>query len=154
MLNVFLYAGGENTIIGDNNWVLGTPLYSYVPEMYGNGTPVATGGLSNVTGFGNGRGDNPGLTMVSIGATVAPKPFIIYKTNVNIFNWNEDFEVTNFVNPMLGSTTIDAGYAGTEWDNELTLATSKNTFIKAQASFFFPGERRGCDKRPDRRRIK
>jgi hypothetical protein len=131
--------GGENTIIGDTNWVLGSVLYGYLPELYGNGTPVVTGGLSNFTGMGNGRGDNPGLTMVSLGVTVAPRPFLIYKTNVNYFRWNEDFEVANFVNPLAGYTQVESGYVGTEWDNELTLALSKNTFIKGQASAFFPG---------------
>lgn len=133
--------GGENTIIGDTNWVTGTALYGYIPEFFGNGTPVPTGGLQNFSGLGNGRGDNPGLTMISIGLTTAPKPTLIYKTNLNIFQWNEDFEVANLVNPALGYTEVEAGYVGTEWDNEVTLVMSKNTFIKGQASFFFPGER-------------
>ncbi|MEZ4550522.1 MAG: hypothetical protein R2874_08635 [Desulfobacterales bacterium] len=29
---------------------------------------------------------------------------------------------------------------GTEWDNEITLATSKHSFIKGQFCFFFPGD--------------
>lgn len=131
--------GGENTIIGDNNFVLGTILYGYVPELYGNGTPVFTGGLQNFAGVGGGRGDNPGMTMVSAGLTVAPKPFLIYKTNVNYFRWNEDIVVSNIVNPLLGSTTVESGNVGTEWDNELTLATSKHSFLKGQFSMFFPG---------------
>ena len=132
--------GGENTIIGDTNWVLGSVLYGYLPELYGNGTPVVTGGLTNFTGMGTGRGDNPGLSMVSLGVTVAPKKFLIYKSNINYFRWNEDFEVANYVNPLLGYSTVEAGDVGYEWDNELTLALSRNTFIKAQASIFFPGE--------------
>lgn len=133
--------GGENTIIGDTNFTLGTVLYGYIPELYGNGTPVFTGGLQNLSGLGGGRGDNPGLSMISAGITVAPKRFLIYKTNANVFSWNEDFEVTNFVDPSLGATKVDSGYVGVEWDNELTLALSKHTFIKGQASFFFAGDR-------------
>lgn len=142
--------GGENTIIGDTNFVLGTALYGYIPEFYGNGTPVFVGGLQNFAGNGNGRGDNPGLTMYSLGFTMRPKIFLIFRTNVNMFNWNEDFYVTDMVDPIPLETLlsgnkkravkISAGYVGTEWDNELTLALSQHTFIKGQASFFFPGE--------------
>ncbi len=132
--------GGENTIIGDTNWVLGSVLYGYLPELYGNGTPVVTGGLTNFSGMGTGRGDNPGLAMISLGLTVAPKKFLIYKSNINYFRWNEDFEVANYVNPLLGYSTVEAGDVGYEWDNELTLALSHHTFIKGQASIFFPGE--------------
>jgi len=138
--------GGENTIVGDTNLIFGSLLYGYLPELYGNGTPVFTGGLQNATGFGGGRGDNPGLTMISIGLTTAPREFLIYKTNVNMFRWNEDFQVADFVNTeaaVLGLqplySDVDAGYAGSEWDNEITLALSKNIFIKGQAAFFFPG---------------
>ena len=136
--------GGENTIIGDTNMMLGTALYGYLPEFHGNGTPVFTGGLQNFSGSGNGRGDNPGLTLISAGVTVAPKKFLIFKTNINNFWWNEDIYVTNLVDPVAatvnGPQKIDSGYVGTEWDNELTFATSKHSFIKGQASFFFPGE--------------
>lgn len=140
--------GGENTIIGDSNHVLGTTLYGYLPEFHGNGTPVFVGGLQNSAGKGSGRGDNPGLSMCSLGVTLRPKVFLIYRTNVNMFHWNEDFYVTDMVNTFrnisggskIPSTRIESGYAGTEWDNEVTLALSKNMFIKAQAAFFFPGE--------------
>ncbi|MFO7884643.1 MAG: hypothetical protein R6U68_07470 [Desulfobacteraceae bacterium] len=136
--------GGENTILGDTNMMLGTALYGYIPELYGNGTPVFTGGLQNMSGSGNGRGDNPGLSMVSAGITVAPKRFLIYKTNINNIWWNEDIFVTNIVDPVAatvgGAQKVDSGYVGTEWDNEITLATSKHSFIRGQASFFFPGE--------------
>jgi hypothetical protein len=142
------YWGGENTIVGDTNLVTGSLLYGYLPELYGNGTPVFTGGLENAVGFGGGRGDNPGLSMSSVGVTAKPKKFIIYRTNVNSFWWNEDFRVQSFNDPLnFGTfpavepnvTTIDAGYAGTEWDNELTFAFSEYTFVKGQCSFFFPG---------------
>ena len=136
--------GGENTIIGDTNFLLGTALYGFIPEFYGNGTPVFTGGLQNFSGSGNGRGDNPGVTLISAGITVAPKKFLIFKTNVNNFWWNEDIFVTNIVDPVAatvnGPTRVKAGFVGTEWDNELTFATSKHSFIKGQAAFFFPGE--------------
>lgn len=131
--------GGENTIIGDTNLVLGSMLYGYLPELYGNGTPVATGGLQNTVGLGAGRGDNPGLTMLSYGITVTPKKFIIFRTNANSFWWNEDIKVSSFKTPGV-STVVKSGYVGSEWDNELTLALSKNTFIKGQAAFFFPGD--------------
>ncbi len=132
------YWGGENTIIGDTNMVLGTMLYGYLPELYGNGTPVFTGGLQNTAGFGGGRGDNPGLTMTSVGIILIPKRFIIFRSNVNSFWWNEDIMVTSFAD---GATTtkVDSGYTGTEWDNELTIALDKNMFIKGQFSWFFPG---------------
>ena len=134
------YFGGENTIIGDTNLVLGSVLYGYLPELYGNGTPIATGGLQNGLGkFGNGRGDNPGLSMTSIGITLTPKRFLIFRSNVNSFWWNEDIMVTSFVDPAV-NTVVESGYTGTEWDNELTLATSKHSFIKTQCSFFFPGD--------------
>jgi len=133
------YWGGENTIIGDTNLVLGSALYGYLPEMYGNGTPIQIGGLQNLSGAGIGRGDNPGMTMLSCGLTVAPKRFIIYRTNVNSFWWNEDIVVTSFADSRT-KTEVDGDYVGTEWDNEITLALSKHTFIKGQASFFFPGD--------------
>lgn len=142
--------GGENTIIGDTNFVLGSALYGYVPELYGNGTPVFVGGLQNFAGGGSGRGDNPGLTMVSAGITLRPKIFLIYRTNVNMFHWNEDFYVTDMVNPIDGNVLatgvkkepvlVEAGYVGTEWDNEITVALSKHMFVKGQASMFFPGD--------------
>ena len=134
------YWGGENTIIGDTNLVLGSLLYGYIPEMYGNGTPVFTGGLTNFAGFGGGRGDNPGMTMFSAGITAAPKKFLIFKSNVNFISWNEDFSVSNMVDPRKGSTYVESGYVGAEWDNEVTFATSKNSFIKGQVSAFFPGD--------------
>ncbi len=133
------YFGGENTIIGDTNLVLGSVLYGFLPELYGNGTPVFTGGLENFAGLGSGRGDNPGLTMASAGITLTPKKFLIFRSNVNAFWWNEDFAVTSFSNPAV-TTTVQNGYTGAEWDNEITLATSPNSFIKGQFAFFFPGE--------------
>ena len=131
--------GGENTIMADGNTMLGTIIYSFLPGLYGNGTPVVIGGLSNTTALGTARGDNPGLTMLSLGFTLAPKRFLMFKSNVNSFWWNEDIKVHSFVNPAI-ATQVDNGYVGTEWDSELTFAMSKNTFIKGQAALFFPGE--------------
>ena len=136
--------GGENTIIGDGNMVLGTAIYGYLPEFYGNGTPVCTGGLQGFSGTGNGRGDNPGLTLISAGITVVPSKSMIFKTNINNFWWNEDIYVTNIVDGVDATTNgakkVEAGFVGTEWDNEMTFATSKHSFIKGQCSLFFPGE--------------
>ncbi len=141
--------GGENTIVGDTNLVLGSALYGYIPEFHGNGTPVFTGGIQNFSGSGSGRGDNPGLSLLSAGITLRPKIFFIYRTNLNAFWWNEDFYVANMVNTTeitadgaLRKTRysrIDSGYAGLEWDNEITLALAKHMFVKGQFSFFFPG---------------
>ncbi len=141
--------GGENTIIGDSNFVLGSALYGYVPEYYGNGTPVFVGGLQNAAGTGNGRGDNPGLNMLSAGVTLRPKIYFIYRTNFNWFWWNEDFYVPNMKSPISLTaaglqktpyTRVDSGYVGVEWDNEITMALSKHMFITGQAAFFVPGE--------------
>ncbi len=131
--------GGENTIIGDTNLVLGSMLYGYLPELYGNGTPVATGGLQNTVGLGAGRGDNPGLTMLSYGITVTPKKNIIFRTNANSLWWNEDIKVSSFKTAGV-TTPVKSGYVGTEWDNELTLALSKHSYIKGHVSYFIPGE--------------
>jgi hypothetical protein len=77
--------------------------------------------------------------MSSVGITLTPKRFLIFRSNVNSFWWNEDIMVNSFVDP--GAVTIvESGYTGTEWDNEITLATSKHSFIKGQCSFFFPGD--------------
>ncbi len=140
--------GGEYTIAGDMNLVMGNMLYGYIPEMYGNGTPVFTGGLQNAaaSALGSGRGDNPGLTMVSAGFRYAPFKYVIYQTNVNMFRWNEDFYVTNMVHPVnkygqLNRTEISSGYVGTEWGNEVTIAMSQYTFVKGQVTFFYPGEK-------------
>jgi len=135
--------GGEHTIIADTNWLLGTALYGFLPEFYGNGTPVMIGGVGNFTGLGHGRGDNPGMSMLSAGITFAPSNFFIFRTNANLFWWNEDIYVGNWVNPVAGFgnyTKVEKGYVGTEWDNEFTLAIHKNVAFKLQGSLFFPGD--------------
>jgi len=131
--------GAENTILADGNTMMGTILYSYLPGLYGNGTPVVAGGLPNTNALGTARADNPGLTMSSIGFSLAPRKYLMFKSNINSFWWNEDFSVKSFVDGAT-ATKIDSGYVGTEWDNELLFALSKNTFVKGQAALLFPGE--------------
>jgi hypothetical protein len=143
--------GGEDTIIGDTNVVLGTVLYGYLPEFYGNlgGSQqggVATGGLTN--GSLGGRGDNPGMTMIGGGITIEPKEYLSYRTNFMWFEWNEDFAVLNIRDPLglaggaLGprNIKIKSGTAGQQWSNSLRLSLSKHVHIFGNATWFWPGE--------------
>lgn len=130
--------GGENTILNDTNMVLGTALFGLLPEGLGNGTPVFTGGIENFAGFGFGRGDNPGIWLVSLGMDSSLSPKLNYSTTVNVFGWNEDFVVAS--SAAANRTTVKAGYAGTEWLNQLSQSLNKNTTIKYQLSALFPGE--------------
>jgi hypothetical protein len=143
--------GGEDTIIGDTNVVLGTVLYGYLPEFYGNlgGTQqggVATGGLLN--GSIGGRGDNPGMTMIGGGVTIEPAEYISYRTNFMWFEWNEDFSVVNIRDPLgaagglLGPRNIEikAGTAGQQWSNSLRVSLSKHVHIFGNATLFWPGD--------------
>jgi len=134
--------GGEDTIIGDTNVVLGTILYGYLPEFYGNlgGTQqggVATGGLLN--GSLGGRGDNPGMTMIGGGITIEPLEYLSYRTNFMWFEWNEDFAVLNPANPTT-NTKIKSGTAGQQWSNSLRLSLSRHVHIFGNATWFWPGE--------------
>jgi hypothetical protein len=131
--------GGEHTILADTNFVFGSTLYGFLPEMHGNGTPVYTGGQPAFGALGAGRGDNPGMLMTSFGLSASPKPTLSFKSNINSFWWNEDIVVKNFVDQGQ-KTVVDSGYAGTEWDNIVTLVLSKHTFIQGQAAFLLPGE--------------
>ncbi|MCP4345276.1 MAG: hypothetical protein GY795_07090 [Desulfobacterales bacterium] len=140
--------GSEYPVTGDTSIIMGTVRYGYLPEFHGNGTPVFTGGLQNFEGSGSGRGDNPGLTLYSFGITLSPNKYLIFRTNANIFFWNEDFYAANMVNPISITssglkktryTKVESGYAGTEWYNELTLSLSRHMFIRTHAAFFFPG---------------
>jgi hypothetical protein len=141
--------GGEDTIIGDNNTLLGTILYGYIPELYGSmgGTQatggVATGGLAN--GSIGGRGDNPGMTMIGGGITIEPREFISYRTNFMWFEYNEDFYVNSTAPPAaVGgldlSTKVYSGTAGQQWSNSLRISLNRNVHIFANATFFWPGE--------------
>ena len=141
--------GGEDTIIGDGNTLLGTILYGYLPELYGsmggsqNSGGVATGGLTN--GSVGGRGDNPGMTMFGGGITIEPKEYISYRTNFMWIEWNEDFYVNSTAPPAaVGgldlSTKVDSGTAGQQWSNSLRVSLSKNVHIFGNATLFWPGE--------------
>jgi hypothetical protein len=134
--------GGEDTIIGDQNTLLGTLVYGYVPELYGNqgGTQlsggVATGGIGN--GQFGGRGDNPGMTMIGGGITIEPKEFISYRTLFMWIEWNEDFAVNTL--DGLGDKQIDSGTAGQQWSNSLRVSLNKHVHIFGNATWFWPGE--------------
>jgi hypothetical protein len=138
--------GGEDTIIGDGNTLLGTILYGYLPELYGSmgGTQatggVATGGLAN--GSQGGRGDNPGMTMIGGGITIEPKEYISYRTNFMWIEWNEDFAVNSTAPLVLGGTNteVKSGTAGQQWSNSLRVSLSKNVHIFGNATLFWPGE--------------
>ena len=133
--------GGEDTIIGDNNILLGTILYGYLPELYGSmgGTQqggVATGGLAN--GSVGGRGDNPGMTLYGGGITIEPKEYISYRTNFMWIEWNEDFAAFSPV--TLATVQVDSGTAGQQWSNSLRVSLSKNVHIFGNATLFWPGD--------------
>jgi hypothetical protein len=144
--------GGEDTIIGDQNSLLGTALYGYLPELYGSmgGTQqnggVATGGFFN--GSIGGRGDNPGMTMIGGGITIEPKEFISYRTNFMWFEINEDFYVNSTSppnNPALPpgfdpNTKVDSGTLGQQWSNSLRISLNRHVHIFCNATFFFPDE--------------
>jgi hypothetical protein len=139
--------GGEDTIIGDGNTLLGTILYGYLPELYGSmgGTQqggVATGGLAN--GSVGGRGDNPGMTLIGGGIIIEPREYISYRTNFMWIEWNEDFTASS---PTLTPTAagpqqvkIDSGTAGQQWSNSLRVSLSKNVHIFGNATLFWPGD--------------
>jgi hypothetical protein len=133
--------GGEDTIIGDGNTLLGTILYGYIPELYGSmggsqAGGVATGGLTN--GSFGGRGDNPGMTLYGGGITIEPKPFISYRTNFMWIEWNEDFVVASAATGA--PVQIDSGTAGQQWSNSLRVSLNKHVHIFGNATFFWPGE--------------
>jgi hypothetical protein len=138
--------GGEDTIIGDGNTLLGTILYGYLPELYGSmgGTQatggVATGGLAN--GESGGRGDNPGMTLYGGGITIEPKEYISYRTNFMWIEWNEDFAVNSTAPLALGGTNteVKSGTAGQQWSNSLRISLNRHVHIFGNATFFWPGE--------------
>jgi len=146
--------GGENTILGDNNNVIGTNIYSVIPNLRGNqNSGLVTGGVAN-----NSRGDSPGVLMVGGGITVAPTKNSIYRTNAYYLR----FDTKPCVNPTISGpggvlspdfnlltppipcdaskNTIQHKEIGVEWDNEVMVWLDKNMVVKGQFSFLFPGD--------------
>jgi hypothetical protein len=146
--------GGENTILADFNIVVGTNLYSFIPNLRGNQhAGLVTGGLLN-----NGRGDSPGLLLVGGGLTVAPLPNVVYRTNAYYLRYDEKpcvnpavVEIPVLTAPLpcregpLAPGSPDSGFVtsreiGVEWDNEVMVWLDKNMVVKGQFSFLFPGD--------------
>jgi hypothetical protein len=139
--------GGENTILGDFNLVVGTNLYSFLPNLRGNQhSGLGTGGL-----LSSDRGDSPGLLLVGGGITVAPLKNAVYRTNAYYLRYSEK-PCVNFgevpalsppaacpnANPNSG--IIANREIGVGWDNELMVFLDKNMVVKGQFSFLFPGD--------------
>jgi len=139
--------GGENTILADFNLVVGTNLYSFIPNLRGNQhAGLVTGGL-----LSNGRGDSPGLLLVGGGVTVAPLKNLVYRTNASYLRYDERPCVNVGEVPVLSapvacpnanpnSGLIANRDIGVEWDNEVMLWLDKNMVVKGQFSFLFPGD--------------
>jgi hypothetical protein len=135
--------GGENTILADTNPVIGTLLYSFLPDQRGNqnGT-LGVGGL-----VGTGRGDNPGLLLVGGGLTVDPIKNWSYRTNIYYMWYNENFCLANVSGAGVCAATssgapnqITSDEIGLAWDNEVSWWLDKNMVVKGQFSFIFPGD--------------
>ncbi len=130
--------GGENTIIADTNPVIGTILYSFLPDQRGNqNATLGVGGLA-----GTGRGDNPGLLLVGGGITMEPIKNWSYRTNAYYMRYNEDLCVQN-VNAAgeCGAGNVNKitdNEIGIAWDNEVSWWLDKNMVVKGQFSFIFP----------------
>jgi len=134
---------GENTILGDNNNVIGTNLYSFIPNLRGNqNSGLVTGGL-----LSTGRGDNPGVLLVGGGITVAPTKNSIYRTNAYYLKYDRkpcvnpgDFPLLTPPSACPASNIIQHSEIGVEWDNEVMVWLDKNMIVKGQFSFLFPGD--------------
>jgi hypothetical protein len=139
--------GGENTILGDFNLVVGTNLYSFLPNLRGNQhSGLATGGL-----LSSDRGDSPGLLLVGGGITVMPLKNAVYRTNAYYLRFDQK-PCVNFgeipalsppaacpnANPNSG--IIANREIGVGWDNEVMVFLDKNMVVKGQFSFLFPGD--------------
>jgi len=135
--------GGENTILADTNPVIGTILYSFIPDQRGNqnGT-LGVGGLA-----GTGRGDNPGIFLVGGGITVDPIKNWSFRSNVYYMEYNENFCLVNV--SAIGACAATSSGApnlitnheiGVALDNEVSWWLDKNMVIKGQFSFIFPGD--------------
>jgi hypothetical protein len=135
--------GGENTILADTNPVIGTLLYSFIPDQRGNQNGVlGVGGLT-----GTGRGDNPGLLLVGGGLTVDPIKNWSYRTNVYYMWYDQNFCVANVnaAGVCLPTSSgapnqITSDEIGLAWDNEVSWWLDKNMVVKGQVSFLFPGD--------------
>jgi hypothetical protein len=140
--------GGENTILADFNLVVGTNLYSFIPNLRGNQhAGLVTGGLLN-----NGRGDSPGLWLVGGGVTVAPLANVVYRTNAYYLRYDEKpcvnpavVEVPVLTAPLPCPASPNSGFVnskevGVGWDNEVMVWLDKNFVLKGQFSFLFPGD--------------
>jgi len=140
--------GGENTILGDFNLVVGTNLYSFIPNLRGNQhAGLVTGGLLN-----NGRGDSPGVWLVGGGVTVAPLANVVYRTNAYYLRYDEKpcvnpavVEIPVLTAPLPCPASPSSGFVnskevGVGWDNEVMVWLDKNFVVKGQFSFLFPGD--------------
>ncbi len=136
--------GGENTILGDNNNVIGTNLYSVIPNLRGNqNSGLVTGGLAN-----NSRGDSPGVLLLGGGILVAPTRNTIYRTNAYYLRYDTKPCINPGDFPLLtppaacdaSKNTIAHKEIGVEWDNEVMVWLDKNMVVKGQFSFLFPGD--------------
>ena len=147
-LNQFTRFGSKGlSIAGEHNPVLGSPLYGLFPEGWGNSLAgIHTGGLGNVLGgttlFNTGRGDNPGMTLISLRLAGTLSPMISFETVLNNFLYNQDFLVNSSMDGGVGNgpaATVEAGYVGTEWANQIKWLLSPNFFILTEAQVFLPG---------------
>jgi hypothetical protein len=140
--------GGENTILADFNIVVGTNLYSFIPNLRGNQhAGLVTGGL-----LSNGRGDSPGLMLVGGGVTVAPLANVVYRTNAYYLRYDEKpcvnpavVEIPVLTAPLPCPASPNSGFVnskevGVGWDNEVMVWLDKNFVVKGQFSFLFPGD--------------
>ena len=131
--------GGENTFLADTNPVVGTILYSFIPDQRGNQNgALGVGGLA-----GTGRGDNPGILLVGGGLTIDPIKNWSYRTNIYYMEYNENFCVQPVAAGLCGAgdvNKITEREIGVEWDNEISWWLDKNMVVKGQFSFLFPGE--------------
>ena len=135
--------GGENTILGDSNPVIGTLLYSFIPDLRGNqNSNLGVGGLG-----GTGRGDNPGILLIGGGITVDPIKNWSYRTNVYYMEYDQNFCLANVSAAGACAATssgapnlITNHEIGVAWDNEVSWWLDKNMVVKGQFSFLVPGD--------------
>jgi hypothetical protein len=132
--------GGENTIIADGNPVVGTFLYSFIPDLRGNQNSTLV-----VGGQGAGRGDNPGILLIGGGITVDPIKNWSYRTNVYYMEYDQNFCVLAVAGACAATSSgapnlITNHEIGVAWDNEVSWWLDKNMVVKGQFSFLVPGD--------------